>query len=167
MRPAFVVVIWIALMGGLTLYMQSRETAVVGESYELHAAEGAFALRITTTFPVEPDPFALRTDDREASALLVKVNGKEILRRTDRVRPGEPIQLEPVPGLTDGRNEFYLEANPPLDDANLSYAIRAQLFRDGKLIADRSFWSEPGSRIASSFEVSLAKEPAVKDHDNE
>ncbi len=163
MRPALAIIIWVILIGGLTAYMQSRETAAVGVSYKLHSAEGVYALQITTTFDVEPDPFALRTDENEASALLVKLNGKEILRRSDRVQAGTPIRVEPVPGLTGGRNEFYLEANPPVSLANLSYAVRVQLFRDGQLIADRSLWSEPGSRIASTFQVSVARDLNAKD----
>jgi hypothetical protein len=166
-RPAFAVIIWVLLIGGLTVYMQSRDTAAVGVTYKLHSAEGIFALQITTTFAVEPDPFALRTGQNEASALLVKLNGNEILRRTDRVQAGTPIRLEPVPGLIDGRNEFYLEANPPVGLANLSYAVRVQLFRDEQLIADRSLWSEPGSRIASAFQVSVAKDLKEKDAHHE
>lgn len=143
--------------------MHSRETAAVRARYESHSVEGVFALQVTTTFAVEPDPFALRTERNEASALLVKLNGNEILRKTDKVQAGAPIRVEPVPGLIDGRNEFYLEANPPVGLANLSYAVRVQLFRDEQLVAERSFWSEPGSRIASSFQVSISKETKPKD----
>lgn len=167
MRPAFAVIIWVVLIGGLTVYMQSRDTAAVGVTYKPPRAEGVFALQVTTTFAVEPDPFALRTGQTEASALLVKLNGSEILRRADRVQAGTPIRVEPVPGLIDGRNEFYLEANPPVGLANLSYAVRVQLFRDGQLVADRSLWSEPGSRIASSFQVSVTKVTKAKDDHHE
>ncbi|MFH1116051.1 MAG: hypothetical protein V1792_19225 [Pseudomonadota bacterium] len=167
MRPALAVIIWVLLIGGLAVYMQSRETASVGAAYKLHGAEGVFALRITTTFAAEPDPFALQTERNEAPALLVKLNGSEILRITDRVDAGTPIEVKPVPGLIDGRNEFYLEANPPLGSANLSYAVRVQLFRDGQLITERSLWSEPGARIASTVLISVTKEPASEDNPHE
>jgi hypothetical protein len=164
MRPATAILIWIVLIGGLATYMHSREHSRSTASYELHHAKGVYALEITTTFPVEPDPFALRTDKGEAPALFVMLNGKEILRRTDRVEAGVPIRVDPVPGLVEGGNEFYLEANPPLESANLSYAVRVKLLRDGQPIMERSAWSEPGSKIAATFHVQVETREQEKEH---
>jgi hypothetical protein len=166
-RPILAVLIWIVLIGGLTGYMQSREIVPAGSSYEQHKAKGLFSLQITTTFPVEPDPFALQIEEAEASALLVKLNGKEILRRTEKVEAGVPIRIEPVPGLVAGGNEFYLEANPPVGLDRLSCAVRVQLLQGPAVIADTTLWSDPGARIASTFQVAVESAGIEEDHHNE
>jgi len=164
MRPALAILIWIVVIGGLAAYMHSREEVRTATSYHLQQAGGVFALEVTTTFPVEPDPFALQTGQGEAPALLMLLNGKEVLRRVDRVEAGVPIRVEPVAGLVQGRNEFYLEANPPLGLANLSYAVRVRLLRDGQPVMERSAWSEPGSKVAVTFQVDVGVQPRMEGH---
>lgn len=167
MRPALAVVIWIVLIGGLTVYMQSREQASVEAAHDWDYSGGAVSLRVTTTFDIEPDPFALRTEGHEAAALLVRLNGKEVLKRTDRVKAGVPLKVDDLPGVLAGRNEFYLEANPPLERANMSYAVRVQVLRDNATIADTSLWSEPGSRIADTFSVTVTGTEGEEHSDHE
>ena len=156
MRIVLVVLIWVVLAGGLALYMHNRTAVQSAPEMELHAARGEFALEVTTTFPLEPDPFALRSDGNEdAPALVVRVNGREVLRRTERVEPGAPIRVEPFTGLGQGDNELYVEANPPLDIAGRSQAVRVRVLQDSTVIADRSFWSDQGNRIAAAFPVHI------------
>jgi len=76
MRPFLAVAIWIVLIGGLTLYMNVRETVKPPAAIESRQALGAYSAELTTTFPLEADPFALRDESEQAALLLMKLNGK-------------------------------------------------------------------------------------------
>lgn len=161
MRPILVAVIWLVLVGGLLAYVQTRDTGKAADDYHLHQATGGFRLEATTTFDVEPDPFALTTNaDEQPAAFLLKVNGAEAVRLTERLKGGAPIVVEPVPGLVEGKNELFVEAVPPLDQAGRSQAIRVRLLCDGHPIADHTLWSEPGSKIATAFPVFIENAPS-------
>ncbi len=165
MRPVLAILIWVVLVGGLTAHMHARQKSNPAVSHEVHEATGVLTLEVTPTFDMEPDPFALQTDTQSAApALLLRVNGKEVLRRTERVERGMPIRVEPVPALIQGHNEIYLEANPPLEQADRSMAVRVRVFRDGQPVADQSVWSDAGSRIATAFPVEIAHEKAPEAH---
>lgn len=155
MRPVLAAMIWIVLIGGLTWHMHSRENPKPIMSHEAREADGRFSLAITATFPMEPDPFALRIGDQLAPSLVVKVNGQEVLRRTESVAAGAPIHVEHVTGLVEGGNEFYLEANPPMALSSLPQAARIQVLRDGYPVIERSLWSEPGWKMATTFSLRI------------
>ena len=122
---------------------------------------------VTTSFAVEPDPFALQSDAGEKPhALLVKLNGREILKRTESFPGGTPVQTDHVEGIVEGLNELYVEANPPLDQAGRSHAVRVRVLRDGRPVLERSFWSEPGARIATTFALSVEKTDRAKREEN-
>lgn len=168
MRIALAVLIWLVFVGGLGLYTHHRDATVLvsGPGVEIQAAEGNYALEITTTFTVEPDPFALQTDElREQPALVVRLGEREILKRTDRVEAVTPIRLEPLLGLVEGTNEIYLEASPPLEQAGNSQAVRVQILRNGQSVAEQTFWSAPGGKVADTmrFELGTVRE-AEEDH---
>jgi hypothetical protein len=159
MRPAIAVLIWLIIIGGLSAYMHKRETIRPGSTYEVQEASGNFAVEITTTFDVEPDPFALRTDSGTAApAMLVRINGQDVLRQAEKVERGMPIRLEPVPALIQGHNELYIEANPPMDQTAQSLAMRVRVFQGNQPVADQSIWSEAGSKIAAALPVEIQPE---------
>lgn len=166
MRPVIAFLIWVVLIGGLTAYMHARERVAAGRVVDFQAARGNFALELTTTFDLEPDPFALQSDDGSGpAAIVVRINGKDVLRRSDRVQRGTQIVVEPVSHLAQGQNEIYVEASAPLDSAGRSLAVRVRLMEDGRQVADRTFWSEEGARVAGVFSVNVeGVEPADVNH---
>jgi hypothetical protein len=148
-------------VGGLALYMNQREEAAAIREFQALEAQGVYRLEITASFDAESDPFALDIDDTtNPSALLVRLRGEEILRREEGVKAGSPIVVSPVEGLTVGRNEFYMEASPPLDLAERSHAVRVRIFRDETALLDRTLWTEPGVRLATAFEIDIRPESA-------
>jgi hypothetical protein len=160
------VLIWIVLVGGFTLYVNTREPVKTVQAVGPRTAEGAYVLEITPSFAPEPDPFALRAErETEAPAVVLTVNGKEALRIGHRIEPGIPIRVEPVPGLVQGDNELFIEANPPLTATRMAHAVRVRLLHGERTIGDRSFWSEPGSRIAETFRIVVIAEPRLEEHD--
>jgi len=151
MRPIMAIAIWIILVGGFSLYLGHRETAPPVREQARPRAEGVYSIEIATTFAVEPDPFSLRIDDTQRPASLrVKLNGKEILRRTERIEAGTPIRLDAFPGVTDGANEFYIEA-AAVEQTGHPLALRLHVRRDGQPLAERVFWSEPGGKLTGTF----------------
>jgi hypothetical protein len=145
--------------------MIQRDSGAVASrpQVELQAAQGHYALEITTTFAVEPDPFALQTEGGEQKpALLVRLADKEILRVTERLESGVPIGVEPLTELTEGTNEIYLEASAPLEQAGKSHAVRVRVLRDGQTVAERSFWSGSDGRVADTMRF-VAAIPRDKD----
>jgi len=159
-RIAAVLLLWIAVFGGLALYMKRLETKRPAPAPEPPRIESpaVYALEVTTTFNVEPDPFALRTDDSgKPAALLVRIAEREIMRVAE-VQAGIPVRAEPVAGIIQGMNEFFVEANMPLDTTGKSVALRMRLIGDGLPVAEQTFWSEGESRIAGTFRVGLDKD---------
>lgn len=159
MRFAIVISVWIVFLGGLALYMNQRGEAPEARTFEQAEADGVFALEITPSFDAEPDPFALNVDDStDSAALQVRLAGDEVFRGGDSVIAGRPILVRPIEGLTLGKNEFYLEASPPMDDGGRSHAVRVRVFRDDRVFFERTFWSEPGGRVAATFVADLEAE---------
>jgi hypothetical protein len=164
MRPFVAVIIWVAFIGGLGAYMQYRESAAAPKGQVLHHAEGSFSLEIIPTFALESDPFGLQSGGAPPAALLVRVNGKEVVRLTEPRHDQGAIKVEPVPGLLEGNNEFYVEANPPVGEAATAHAARLRIYRDGLSVADRVLWADAGARIAEAFQLTVEPEHAREEH---
>jgi len=153
--------IWFIGIGGLSLYMHEREGARPQENAEMRSQrtpEGTFGLDITLSFTAQPDSFGVKTDEKPTS-LLVRLNGKEILRRQDEVAAGIPVLVEPVKGLVDGVNEFYVESTPPSGEAPRSQAVRLRCFRDGKKLTEHTYWTEASANISAAFSINLRTDP--------
>jgi hypothetical protein len=166
MRPFLAAAIWIVLIGGLTLYMNVRDTAKPPAAFESRQASGTYSAELTTTFPLEVDPFALHDESEQAALLLMKLNGKVILKVTDQLDAGSSLTVDPLSGVQDGLNEFYVEASPPIEASRKSYAIRIQLREDHRSVLDRTLWSEPGSRISATiqFRTDTQKRGEEREH---
>jgi hypothetical protein len=152
------VIIWIVFLGGLILFLSFRDSTVTPSSspVALKQVEASYALLVTTAFALEPDPFAVRTDDKDRPpALLVRMGNYEILRETDRLAAGTSLRVEPVSGLVLGDNELYLQASPPIEEADKNHAIRLQILFNNRVIAEKIFWSPPGGKPAGTFRFTL------------
>jgi hypothetical protein len=164
MRPFLAVIIWVVFIGGLGAYMQHREAATAPKAQVQRHAEGAFSLEITPTFALETDPFALQSGGVAPAVLSVRVNGNEVVRLTDPRQGQAAIRVEPVPGLVEGNNEFYVEANPPAGEASTAHAARMRIYRDGLPVADRVLWADAGARIAEAFQLTVEPEHVREEH---
>ncbi len=168
MRFISIIIIWIVLIGGMTLFMNSRPSTVPIQEIKRDAAQGDFWLDVTTTFDAQPDPFALSLDDSSsATALLVKVDGDEILREEKSVQAGSVIQVKPVSQLKVGQNEFFIEANPPASLINQAHAVRCRIFNGSSLLKEQTVWSQPGLSIVSTFSIDLENQSATKEDDHD
>lgn len=151
MRILLAILICTVFVGGTALYLQQRARNKGANKFVRKKAVDVYAVEITATLRVEPDAFSL-----EKFSMLLKLDGKPLLERKDRVEPGTVLRIEPVLGIVVGENEFFFEANPPDDQINQAHAVRIRIFRDGECIAEHSLWSDPGTKLATTFRLKVA-----------
>ena len=173
MRFVYVILVWTVLVGGLELFLKQRNAYAPITQYVPPAqAAGHYRLEVTTTFSIEPDPFALQIDTEEMPpALLVRLAGKEILRVSDRLEQGATLHVDPLVGLREGNNEFFVRATPPTEQAGRANALRLRLYREDTLLHEQTLWSTPPDSIAAVFDVVvgtaiLDKQQQETDHDH-
>jgi hypothetical protein len=166
MRLILVGMICTTFIGGMFFFMEGRRP-VVSASRAAGVQERviqSYAIEITSTFPVEPDPFAVRTDDG-AQGLIVRLGDQIILQRTEGMTPGFPLRVDPLNGLTRGRNEIFFEASPSLEDSGKSQAVRIQIYQGENPVADKTFWSEYGAKVSGILDFTV-EEKMEADHDH-
>lgn len=169
MRLLAVILIWVAILGGLALYMQSRKFFSPTEEnvYVIQPAPGEFTLEVTPTFDAQGgvDPFAL--DPVAQPAFVLSLRGKEIVSYDETALAGQPIEVswdsEDAP-LEVGGNEFHIKMTTPTADANTVYGVRLRLLRDGAEVDSRTLWSQPGSPVDGVFPIQL-DQPVTTDHE--
>jgi hypothetical protein len=169
MRILLAVMIWVVFVGGLSLYMHRLDRAVSTgpDIVEPEKATGSYTILVTPGFAVEPDPFALTTEDSETPpALIVRLGGKEVYRSGDRLQEGKAINIDPGESLVTGSNEVYVEASPPSDEFDIDHAVRVQVFKDETAVADKTFWAGGGNKVTGAMQFTLTREPAEDDHDH-
>ncbi len=141
MRPLIALMGSAAILLGVYFYLQFAESLRVQpieQTVETPAA-GIYSAKITLTFDAAADEFSL-----EATSLVLRQQDHELLNRTDAVAAGEPIVIDNLPGIIEGKNEFYFECVPRDDGKSIARAVRVQLLRDGQVVADSTLWADPG-----------------------
>lgn len=171
MRLIAAVVISSLILGGLGLFIEKRDRRSASDVVErrIEAAEGKFSVDVTLSFsPATSDPFAVATERAEKKpVVVVRLNGSDLLSALEAPPAGELISIEKVDGVNIGENEFLVEADPPLSEANRAHAVRVRVLRDGQPIAEQTTWSEPGTRLVARFRLNVpaAKPAAEHTHD--
>ena len=162
MRIATAVAICIVILGGMTLYMSSHDSAARHRDRTVeavHLADADYTVEVTATFDLEPDPFALTLDDRDDPPVLrVALEGKDIVRETKNLPAGIPLRSKAVTGLREGINEFYVEAAVPEEDSGKSAALRIRLLTGDRSVAEHTIWSDGDVVIAGVFRADLGEE---------
>lgn len=139
MRPLMVFIMAVVIFGGVRAFLQSTVAPMAPPPTPVStAASGRYDLELTLTFAAGPDAFSVE-DVQDAPSIVVQLNGRELLRRTDVVSAAEsPLRLTDIPGVVQGRNEFYLQASPT--DAAVHPAVRLRIFQDDVVEADATIW---------------------------
>ncbi|NUN47512.1 MAG: hypothetical protein HUU15_01615 [Candidatus Brocadiae bacterium] len=163
MRLLLAALAWVVCVGGVALWTSARTAVGSGTPPARAGAEGVFTVEATVSFAAEPDLFALETEGEKAAALRVTVNGAEVLRAESRVLPGRPLVSAPAPAVFAGRNELFVQAHPPQRDLARSHAVRIRVLRDGEPVAERTFWTVPGTPLAETFPLDIPAAAAPGD----
>jgi hypothetical protein len=162
-RLTLVAATWLVIVGGLWLYTGHRRAAPGAAAARPGAAEGVgrFQVRLTPTFVPAPDPFGLRgPDGAPPPALLVRLAGREMLPAVAEAEPGEALVVDlPEGALSAGPNELYVEASPPVSPPGRSHALRVEVLRDAVPIAEGTFWSAGGSKVAGTLRLAVPALP--------
>jgi hypothetical protein len=155
MRIVLTALIWLVMVGGLSLYIQQRDRhlppAIQTPATQAAPSE-AYTLEITPTFAPAPDPFALQ---RDPSTLVVRMGERELFRSEQALPAGRTIAVQPVVGLVVGRNELYLQASPPLSEALLDHAVRVRLRQGHREVFDETLWGVNGANVAGTIPFTL------------
>lgn len=158
MRFILTVVIWVVIVGGLWTYSRQREIAeagIVREKPVITAIEEKYTLRLTPTFSVEKDPFALQVEGETGMGVDLRLNGSPVEVAADSLQRGIPWVLESVDGLVVGHNEIYLQASPPLVESEREHGVRVQLVKGGQAVVDRTVWGEQGALVSGTIHFEL------------
>ncbi len=167
MRPLMAVAVWIVLIGGIYLFTTARTAPQASDAKEYDQAAGSYSLEIMTTFPLEPDPFAVTTEaGKPAPALSLKLNGKEILSVTDQAQRETILSVEDPDGLVQGRNEFFIEAAPPTDGSASANAVHITVYRGHVIVAEESIWARPGLKISGTVNLTIQPDTPTEEHDH-
>jgi hypothetical protein len=168
MRIALTVLIWLLMVGGLSLYIQQRDRrlppGIQTPTTEAESMEG-YTLEITPTFSPEPDPFALQRDPAASATLVVWLGERELFRSEQALPAGKTVSVHPVAGLVVGRNELYLQAGPPLSEALMDHAVRVRLRQGNREVFDETLWGLSGANVAGTIPFILEKS-AEAGHDH-
>jgi hypothetical protein len=152
MRPFLVVLIWVVILGGLTLYMRTRDSLRPKEQQTLvvKPPPGVYEVELTPTFDVQggEDAFALNPEKKPALVLLL--NGREIARVEEPLPAGVPQSYrwdQAKTPVAAGENEFKVELHAPPDSLQQVHGARLRLLRDGEVIGDQTLWSPAGAPL--------------------
>ena len=188
MRPVLAIVVIVVALGSVRAYI-SFVDSVTGREFaaiqEIEAA-GRFHLDLTISFDAHADVFT------PESVLLELHGGRTLLQMEESVLAGTVLTIDPVEGIVEGANEFYLKVataeaeedgafslsgDDPLPEstsegdlkgADKSRAVRIRVFRDDQLIAEETIWSEPGEPVDGTVTVHLpAGSTSTEDHGHE
>lgn len=148
----------------LTNEFQVRFTREVDDHGHHHAISnegGAFTVRITPTFEVSKDPFAIRgVDDVEAVRIRVSHEGENLIYWTNDVPRGTAIEIRDV-RLPEDRVELLVEATPDPVAARMACALRLEILREGTVFADHTLWSGGGGAPIRQ-RIGLKLKPALR-----
>jgi hypothetical protein len=164
MRPLLAIVIVFSILGGLQGYLSSRPKPEAWTILEEQKAVGQFEIMVTLTFDAGPDPFSFNASD--APSLEVQFRGESILKKTEELPAGTIAQAQ-VTGIVAGENEFYIQATPKDSSVAVARAIRVQILKDDTLVAEKSFWSEPGEIIGGVVSLTISNETVKEEHSHD
>ena len=167
MRFLLTVLIWIVFVGGLWAYTVQRDAALPQGPAQPAAPKvltGSYVLEITPSFSIEKDPFALVLEDdaSQTPGLEIRLNGRALEVDAEQIKRGKVIRITENLKLSQGFNEFYVKASPPMAETDLDHGLRVRLLDRGVPVVDQTVWGSSGAVVAGtvSFSIAAHKEEA-------
>lgn len=161
MRFLLTILIWFIFVGGLWAYTAQRDASLPGGPAQVAAPKaltGSFVLEITPGFSIEKDPFALALEDdvSQTRGLEVRLNGRQVRVDADKIQRGRVIRITKNLTFSQGGNELYVKASPPMAETNLDHGLRVRLLDRGNPVVDQTIWSSAGAVVAGTVSFSLS-----------
>ena len=132
-RPILAVAISLlvcGLVGGYQVFVGSLPASNVTE-FITKPATGDYAIEMTLSFNARGDAF-------DPTALLVRLDGKDLLEKTTPLAAGVPVRIYPVEGLIVGVNELFIQVGTGQSEAEAS-------LEEPDLFAEAGFGQEESS----------------------
>ena len=104
------------LVGGYQIFVNTLPKRDVSEFVTL-AARGDYTVEVTLSFEARGDAF-------DPTALLVRLDGKDLLEKTTPLPAGVPVRIHPVKDLIVGLNELFIQVGT--GDSSTSSEVDAQ-----------------------------------------
>ena len=171
MRPVLTILFAVVLMSGIFAYTQFAERVRPEPvQYQADFSDSKYVVRLNRTFDCAGNPeFGLE------NSLVILFKDQKIAR-TEAVPASEKIEFE-LPEVEIGRNSIFVEAyvpnqfdsfdEPTFDSFDVrSAAMQIELLRDGVVIAEQTFWIEPGlNSVSGSLSFEIEDEQLSEDED--
>ncbi len=162
MRPLLAFGVIAGILGGLQMYMLFRPQIVHDAVVRVeHRAAGNFRLELLATAALGPDEFAL--DATQAAALDVSYRGQSVVTRTEPLEAGQPVVVEPIEGLVEGANEFFVRCWPQDTNSTVPLAVRLRILRDDAILSEQTLWSELGEPVQAAVRLDLSASQVSED----
>ena len=161
MRFLLIILIWTFFVGGLWGYTTQRDASLPKGPAQVVAPKiltGSYVLEITPSFTIEKDPFALALDGdaSQIPGLEIRLNGRVLGVDSGQIKRGKMIRITKNLKLSQGGNEFYVKASPPMAETDLDHGLRVRLLDRGGPVVDRTVWGSAGAVVAGSVSFTLA-----------
>lgn len=157
-RIAGLIIVWATIAGVMFFYNETRQyhAETVETISATVKAAASVTIEVTATFSAEKDPFALDVPGgSESSPLILRLGDLTLIENADALKPGIPFIAGPLKSLKAGSRELYIEASPPIENGARHHALRIRIFGQGRLIAEKTFWAEPGGKITGVLPFNL------------
>jgi hypothetical protein len=161
MRPLLTIIIGAAIVGLVQAYMmfQASLPSTRPTQQVEHQAQGVFSVEVVLTFDAAGDSFSL-----DPTAVVVEFQGQSLLKIQEPVVAGTPLTVESVPGVVEGRNEFFVIVSPKNQDQTVQRAVRVRILRDGVPVAEKSLWSESEGTVGGKIEITVPSSAVTDEH---
>jgi hypothetical protein len=157
MKFVLSVFIWIAIIGSVVLYIETRKEIPPIIISENQAVVQAYDVELLVAFPLEPDPFEVRQEKKTPSTLKLYLNGKKVLDENNILKEMKPLLYKNIIGLEQGRNELYIEAFAPISYFNKNLALRLRILKGNSVYYEKTFWSDGENSIREAFIIDVAR----------
>lgn len=170
MRFLLTMLIWIFFVGGLWAYTARRDASLPGSPAQVAAPKmltRSYVLEITPGFTIEKDPFALVLDNdaSQPPGLELRLNGQSLGVDAGKIQRGKVIRITKNLNLSQGFNEFYVKASPPMAETGLDHGLRVRLLDRQTPVVDQTVWGR--AVVAGTVSFTLAAPTETEDdHDH-
>ncbi len=130
-RPILALLISVSvcvLVGGYQLFVNTLPKGDVTE-FVTTAATGDYAIEVTLSFEAKGDAF-------DPTAILIRLDGRDLLEQTDSLPAGIPLRIHPVEGLIVGLNELFIQVGTADSQQDAGFAKEDEFAEAGVQTTD-------------------------------
>ncbi|WP_027182721.1 hypothetical protein [Desulfovibrio inopinatus] len=144
MRIVLVLVLWIAILGGVAVFLGRPGNGPQLGEQSTEAVDMAFSLELTSTFDSAGDVFG---EDEGRNGGVSIQNGKYIVTGVGPLEAGIPMQIQDLGPMHVGDNEIYVSVRPVADSGVVVHALRLRVWQGHGILAETTLWDDGGENV--------------------